>query len=80
MIQMAKVEAVYLKKKGRFVVLAVQNLPVLPWIRSMVPSEDLQLDDRVKITIEKYVEIKPGGSSEKLQETICGSGSDDSKT
>ena len=60
MICMAKVEAIYTKRKGRFVVLAIEGLPSLPWTRVMLPSNDLQLDDRVKITIEKH--IKPAVS------------------
>lgn len=60
-ILMAKCEAVYQKKMGRFVVMAIENMPKLPWTRFMMPSTELNLDDRVQIRVDIYVKKTEDG-------------------
>jgi hypothetical protein len=52
---MGRVESIFTKKRGRFVVITLENLPQLPWTRFLMPSTELELDNRVQIRVDIHI-------------------------
>ena len=60
MIHTAKVESIHITARGRFVLVEMESIPKGNYLRRFhVPSETLQIGDRVKFDVHQLVKPQP---------------------